>query len=126
MPDYLPATTYEFDDDGVQARLDVTTISGKPAATASVDGQDASRVRVRLGTSRHTVEGLLSDTADGDRVTVSMIVPVVQLASRAVQAKAVVIVTTAKSSIGGPALIKGPLEVLDTREITGKARIVKP
>ena len=79
------------------------------------------------------VTATLSSVSDGDTSTVTVLLPEVHLdpageSARPLEAEfeTVVVWTTIHSTIGGPGLVKGPVQLYTQRELQGTARLAGP
>ena len=117
---------YELESDyGSQVSYDTTSLTGEPLLSYRGGGFDVSargdQIRTQeLGVGT-VVSIVLKAVPDAETVTLSLLLPRVNLGEGPAELKAVAIVTTAKTSIGGPDLLTGPLESYKVEQLHGTA-----
>jgi hypothetical protein len=68
----------------------------------------------------------LEQTPDLQTITLTLLIPTINLPPEATEnpVETVAIMTTARTSIGGPDLVDGQIQIYDTLSLQGKARLV--
>jgi hypothetical protein len=119
------ANHYVFEGRGVTGTVDTTSIAGTPVASMSVDGVDATGVEVQPAPGPGgMVRGELGGIADGPSRAVNVVVPEVDLLAGTEPFFGLAVIVTTRSSMGGPALVSGAIQLYEPREITGTASSV--
>ena len=121
-----------FDLRGRDLRITYSTssITGKPllqyrgrSGSKSFSGQDIRASQTEIGT---LVTVTLEQVPDRHSVTLSVVLPAINGAGRsATPFKTTALLTTHRTSIGGPALVKGPVQTYQTIPVDGQARSVR-
>lgn len=108
-----------------------SSITGKPllqyrgrvGGNKSFSGQDIRTEQTEIGT---LVTVTLEQVPDKHSVTLSVVLPAINGAGRsATPFKTTAVLTTHRTSIGGPALVKGPVQTYQTIPVDGQARSVR-
>jgi hypothetical protein len=127
---FSQANLYELDGKDTSVTYTPAGFTGAPQLTYRSDdqdlvfrGQDVRKVDTEIGVLV-TVD--LSFTPDLETTTFSLLVPAVNLRNGSVEApvETVGLLSTARTSIGGPALVQGQLISYQPIALAGKARLV--
>ena len=129
-----PGTTpnlYELQGDKVRITYSTSSISGQPQFNFSqgrkalhFTGTDIQTGKTLIGT---LVTVTIDETPDLKRVLFSLVLPDVNLQQSGKKAniKTIGIITTIKTSIGGPTLTTGALQTYKVKNLAGTAKIVQ-
>ena len=129
-PDTTP-NLYELQGDKVRITYSTSSISGQPQFNFSqgrkalhLSGTDIQTVKTPIGT---LVTVTIDETPDLKKVLFSLVLPDVNLQQSGKKAniKTIGIITTIKTSIGGPTLTKGALQTYKVKNLAGTAKIVQ-
>ena len=129
-PDTTP-NLYELQGDKVRITYSTSSISGQPQFNFSqgrkalhFSGTDIQTGKTLIGT---LVTVTIDETPDLKRVMFSLVLPDVNLQQSGKKAniKTIGIITTIKTSIGGPTLTKGALQTYKVTNLAGTAKIVQ-
>ena len=125
QPRWPPAVHYEFHGDGVKGVLGM--VPPTPQRTVTVDGttiNDPTGEHISIETTRigWTARVHLDSAADRHTRSVWLVLPHVNTEGGTGAFEGIAIVVTHRTSIGGPSLVKGPLEEYDIRQVSGSAR----
>ncbi|MEZ4452887.1 MAG: hypothetical protein R3B09_25740 [Nannocystaceae bacterium] len=119
---------YELSGHGTRLVYSTTSISGKAlltytfgGETFSFSGQDIRRETTEIGA---LVTVTLESVPDLHVITLSLVVPAINLHQDEAHFATKLIITTHKTSIGGPALVKGALQTYESRTVHGVASFV--
>ena len=93
--------------DGIEGGLDTTSIAGVPVGSITVDGHEGSNF------------------ADGPGTAALVLLPQTYVDGDSAEIEGLVIVTTSADSIGGPALVDGPVQRYAVRAVCGTASAVQ-
>ena len=121
------ANHYVVTGDGISGTINTAGINGQPVVELEIDGSplpDPELRDVELGIQ---VSGVVSSIADLETVKATILVPHVNVGGIADPTSAfagVALVTTIRTSIGGPRLVAGPLESFSLRPLGGNAQAV--
>ena len=121
---------YELQGDKVQITYSSSSISGQPKfefrqgrKPLQFSGTEIQTEKTLIGT---LVTITIEETPDLKRVTFSLLLPDFNLQqSGKVNIKTIGIVTTTKTSIGGPKLIKGALQTYKVVNLSGSSKAVQ-
>ena len=119
----------EGDYDGSHVTYDTTSISGEPLLSYKGGGFDVSarggQIRTQEVEAGTLVSIELKAVPDAETVSLSLLLPRVNLGDGPAEIEAVAIVTTAKTSIGGPGLLTGALDSYEVEKLHGTASQVQ-
>jgi hypothetical protein len=122
---------FELQGDGAQISFAESGIDGKPVLSYQpAQGLPVSfrgeQIRVAEGELGRTVTVMLEQVPDLHTVTLTLLLPEVNLPQEGeAPVQTVGIVTTSRTSIGGPALVQGALQSHCALDLQGIARIVQ-
>ena len=123
MADHLIAAQhYTFAGKGLSGVLDLSGITGRPAASLFVDGQKIDDPAVRRESTGTVIRGPVSATPDLETVEIEVTVPDVNLPADTGTFAGLAVLTTVRTSIGGPRLVRGVVQSYELRPIAGEAR----
>lgn len=121
--------TYEFTGKHVKITYSTTSFTGEPrlsyrdrTRTLQFKGDEIRVTPTELG---QLVTVTLEVIPDLRVVTLTLLIPAINLVDDVVIFKTEAITTTHRTSIGGPALVKGVLESYSTQTMMGEARLVE-
>jgi hypothetical protein len=119
------ANHYVLDGIGILGTIDTTSFGGGPLVSLEVDGikvQDAELEQTARG---FEVSGIVSAVPDDRTVSVTVLVPAVNIsASESVTFSGLAVVTTALQSFA-PGLLTGALHEYAARPVAGTAQVVE-
>jgi hypothetical protein len=122
---------YELQSDKFRVTYSTSSISGQPQfelrqgrKTLHFSGTEIQTGKTLIGT---LVTVTIEETPDLKRVLFSLLLPDVNLqpSGKKVNIKTIGIVTTIKTSIGGPKLTTGALQTYKTVTLAGTAKVVQ-
>jgi hypothetical protein len=121
--------SFQLAGDDIAVTYDETSVTGEPQFTyrngsreVSRRGDEIRREETSIGTLV-TVE--LEAVPDLKVVEVTVLIPRINLRNREVEFESFEIETTSHTSVGGPAMIDGPLQTYCTRALKGTARFLE-
>jgi hypothetical protein len=121
--------SFELSGYDVELRYDTTSIGGQPQLHFREGQRDVTRsgdeietVELPIGT---LVSAQIESIPDASVVTISVLIPTVNLDDGEAAIETVAVETTARTSIGGPGLVTGPLETYRSLTLSGTARLVQ-
>jgi hypothetical protein len=119
-----PANHYVLD--GVVAgTVDTGGVGGKPVITVDFDGQPVQDAELERTPSGLQIIALLDARPDLDSRSLLILLPDVNIAEAPVAVAAVAAVVTARTSIGGPRLVQGPLQSYAVHPVAATASLVQ-
>jgi hypothetical protein len=119
------ANHYVIAGDGISGTIDTSSFSGQPVVGVEVDGQALEDVKLREIALGIQVTGLVRAIPDLETVRATILVPRANVDESPVVFAGVALLTTIRTSIGGPRLVDGPLELYSVRPIGGSAETVQ-
>jgi hypothetical protein len=112
----------------VELTYDTTSIAGQPQLHYRHGDHDVSRsgdeihsLETEIGT---LVTAEVESVPDSHTLTVSVMLPTINLGEDDADFETSAIETTSRTSIGGPNLVTGPLETYEFLPLSGKASLV--
>lgn len=118
------ANHFEFSGEGLSGMLDTNSIDGQPLGSVTVDGVEGRMVSIRQGPGGWHLDAELVAIPDLSVETVQVVLPQVNLEGEAVSFNGYAVLLTARTSIGGAALVPGPLQHYELRGASGVATLV--
>jgi hypothetical protein len=121
--------SFELSGYDAELRYDTTSIAGTPQLHFREGQRDVTRsgdeietVELSIGT---LVSAQIESIPDASVVTISVLIPTVNLDDGEAAIETVAIETTTRTSIGGPGLVSGPLQTYRSLALSGTARLVQ-
>lgn len=121
---YEAANHYEAAGAGIRLVVDTTGFGGKPVVSLDVDGRPVEGAMLSQTSQGLTVEGVVDEVPDRDTTLVRVLLPRVNVAGEPLTFSGFVTLTTSRTSIGGPGLVLGAVQLYDLRPIAGTASVV--
>jgi hypothetical protein len=119
------ANHYEVSGHGVRAVVDTAGIDGRPIASLQIDGRTVDDATVSSTERGIEIDGVVAETFDAQVVLVGVILPRVNLDQDSETVSGLAILTTSRTSIGGPGLVRGSLQSYEVRPLAGTASFVE-
>lgn len=119
------ANHYEIVGAGIRAVVDTSGIAGLPVVSLNVDGRPIDGAAVASGPDGLTVDGVVDEIFDKETVLVRLVLPRVNVAGEEELFAGLALLTTARTSIGGPGLVQGAIHLYDVRPLAGVASVVE-
>jgi hypothetical protein len=120
------ANQYTVTGGGIEGVVNTSSITGQPQASLEVDGTPVADLALAQTPRGIEVTGLISQVPDSKTVSLLLFVPVVRLEDGTAEPWAGLgIVITERQSIGGPALLTGPIHAYQARPVGGLATVVE-
>jgi len=117
------ANHYEFE--GVVAgTVDTSSLNGQPVVSVRVAGEQAENGRLAESEAGLSVTADLGAQPDAFARHLLLLVPSVNVADTPIAFAGVAIVTTAKTTIGGPRLVNGVVHSYTVHPVVGQASVV--
>jgi hypothetical protein len=117
------ANHFEFSGEGLSGMLDTNSIDGQPLGSVTVDGVEGRMVSIRQGPGGWHLDAELVAIPDLSVETVQVVLPQVNLEGEAVSFNGYAVLLTTRTSIGGAALVPGPLQHYELRGASGVATL---
>ena len=119
-----PANHYVMVDGGIEGTIDTSSLSGRPSVDLRIGGRPLSEPE--LCDSEHGIEvtALVDQVPDSHTVHLRLVVPRVNVQEEPRPFVGLALLTTARTSIGGPALVDGALHRYEVRPVGGTAEAV--
>lgn len=112
----------------VHITYSTSSITGKPVFNYKDSEGTHNFMGADIRTQKTEIDAMVTVTLevipDLHRITLTLIVPAINLQGSAVQFNTIAIRTTHHDSIGGPSLIKGALQTYEAIELQGTASFV--
>jgi hypothetical protein len=115
------ARHYVFAGKDLSGVVDLSSLSGRPTASLTVDGQEVIEPSVREKSVGIVIRGQVSATPDLASTEVEILIPHVNLTGETDTFAGVAILTTVRTSIAGPRLVEGSVESYELRPVAGQA-----
>jgi hypothetical protein len=128
-PAQSAANLFELEGDKIKVTYSTTSISGKPQFDFHQGRKSLHFSGSEIQTGKTPIGSLITVTIenqpDSKRILFSLLVPDVNLPpSNKASIKTIGILTTAKTTIGGPNLVKGAIQTYKTVSLSGTAKFV--
>ena len=125
MASSTQANHYVVTGDGISGTIDTSSFSGQPVVGIEVDGETLQDAELREAAIGIEVSGIVRAVPDLETVRASIVVPRVNVGEGACPFVGVALLTTIRTTIGGPRLVDGSLELYTVRPIGGTAEAVQ-
>jgi hypothetical protein len=130
MPTDTTPNFYELQGDKLKVSYTTTGLTGQPTFTLQQGRKTLTFDKNQIQTARVPIGSLVTVTIetvpDVKATTFSLVLPDVNMQnSTKVSIKTIGILTTSKTSIGGPKIVKGAVQTYKVANLSGTARIVK-
>jgi len=112
-------------DGVVTGTIDLAGITGKPVVSLRFGDDGLPDAELHGGLDGLRVTASLAGTPDLFERHLTLLIPKVNTASDAVPFAGVALVTTTRTSIGGPQLVDGPLQRYEIHPVHGTASIAE-
>ena len=119
---------FELRGGGIKVTYSTSSFDGKPQLTyedqkvsLTFQGEEIRSLDTEIGLQLTVTLGQIPDL---QTVTLTLILPMINLQGNEGRFRTQAIVTTHRTSIGGPDLVKGPLQLYRVRPLRGIARVV--
>jgi hypothetical protein len=119
---------YELNGAETQITYSTSSISGQPLFHYKDARHDVNVSGTEIRTQKSEIGRLITATIeqvpDLQTVTVTLLLPTINLEGTFISFRTKAILTTQRTSIGGPKLVKGALQSYRVLSLRGKARLV--
>lgn len=124
MP-FSPANHFVVSGAGIDGTVDLDGISGGGLVSLTVD--DRALRAPSLDTTREgiVIRAIHEEVPDSHTLVVTVTVPQVNLDSGPETSAGLAVLTTERTSIAGPGLVPGPLQLFDLRPLAVTASVVE-
>ena len=131
MPTNNAPNLYELQGEKLKVTYATTNIAGQPTFTLQQGRKTLNFDKNQIQTAKIPIGSLVTVTVetvpDLKTITFSLLLPDVNMQeSTKVSIKAVGILTTSKTSLGGPKIVKGAVQAYKVASLSGNARFVRP
>ena len=122
---FNPANHLVVSGAGIDGAIDLTSVSGEGVVSLTVDGQALRAPIVETTREGIVVRAIHEEVPDSHTVVVTVTIPQMNLDSEPQTGAGFAVLTTARTSIGGPALVSGPLQLFELRPLAVTASIIE-
>jgi hypothetical protein len=124
MP-FNPANHFVVSGAGIDGTVDIASVSGKGVVSLTVDGRALRDPGLETTREGIVVRAIHEEVPDSHTLVVMVTIPEVNLDSGPQTGAGFAVLTTARTSIGGPRLVSGPLQLFELRPLAVTASIVE-
>jgi hypothetical protein len=114
------AQHYTFTGKGLSGVLDLSSVPGRPSASLMVDGHKVEPT-IDVAGPGIVLRAPVSATPDLETVAIELTLPDVNLPADTATFAGIAVLTTARTSIGGPRLVRGAVQSYEIRPVAGRA-----
>ena len=118
---FKQANHYVVTGGGIEAVVDTTSITGRPVVSLTVDGTAIADPSFAVTARGIVVDGIVETIPDSHTISICLTIPEVNLGEPVVAFAGYAALTTALTTIGGPALVSGSLHLYELRPVAGTA-----
>jgi hypothetical protein len=119
-----PANHFELAGKGISAVIDTVGVKGEPVVSLEVDGTSINDVSLERCDFGYEISTLVQSAPDGFDIYLRLTFPRVNVDESAVTFAGFAVLGTARTSIGGPRLVDGVLDLYEIRPVGGTASVV--
>jgi hypothetical protein len=124
------ANSYHVHAHDLDIQYSATSLTGEPLMSVDQKGVKKSFRGSEITTTESPLGRLVTVTLevvpDLRAVTLTLVVPMVNVGTHSEQVHTFAVIATGRSSIGGPRLVKGQVETYSTIQVSGTAQAVTP
>jgi|SRR5690348_4699494 hypothetical protein len=124
MP-FNPANHFVVSGAGIDGAIDITSVSGDFLVSITVDGRPLRAPSLETTREGLVVRAIHEEDPDSHTLVVTVTIPQVNIDSGPQTGAGFAVLTTARTSIGGPGLVSGPLQLFELRPLTVTASIAE-
>jgi hypothetical protein len=124
MP-FNPANHFVVSGAGIDGSIDITSVSGEGLVSITVDGRPLRAPSLDTTREGIVVRAIHEEDPDSHTLVVMVTIPQVNIDSGPQTGAGFAVLTTARTSIGGPGLVSGLLQLFELRPLTVTASIVE-
>ena len=110
---------------GIDGVIDIAGISGEGVVSFTVDGRALRTPSLDTTRQGIVVTGIHEEVPDSHTLLVTVTIPEVNVDAGPEVCAGFAVLTTARTSIGGPRLVSGPLHLFELRPLAVTASIVE-
>lgn len=110
---------------GIEGTVDLTSVSGENAVSLSVDGEEMHAPRLETTREGIVVRAIHEEIPDSHTVVVTITIPQINLDSEPQAGAGFAVLATVRTSMGGPGLVSGPLQLYDIRPLAVTGSIIE-
>jgi hypothetical protein len=110
---------------GIDGAIDIAGVSGEGVVSLTVDGRALRAPSLEMTREGIVVRAIHEEVPDSHTLVVTVTIPQVNLDSEPHTGAGFAALTTARTSIGGPGLVSGPLQLFELRPLAVAASIVE-
>ena len=124
MP-FDPANHFDISGAGIDGAIDLTSLAGDALVALTVDGRALRDPSLQTTREGIVVSAIHEEIPDDHTLLVTITIPQVNPDPGPQTAAGFAVLTTARTSIGGPGLVPGPLQLFELRPLTVTASIAE-
>lgn len=117
------ANHYQFTGSGIDGAVDTAGFIGRPVIAIIVDGQKVAGAELTETDRGLEVTAIIEQVPDSHTVTLTLLLPRVNLDKEELIFAGLALLTTARTSIGGPDLVTGAVQGYALRPVGGTAMV---
>jgi hypothetical protein len=120
-----PANHFSITTKEIEATIDTSTIDGKQAISLSFKGRPVDNPRLESGADGSIVTAELESITDEHSVHLRLFIPNVNVQQESVPISTIALLTTVRSSLGGPQLVEGQIDLYEVQPGAGLATAIE-
>ena len=124
MP-FSPANHFVVSGAGIDGTVDLDGISGGSVVSLTVDDRELRAPSLDTTREGIVIRAIHEEVPDSHTLVVTVTMPQVNLDSGPQTSAGLAVLTTERTSIAGPGLVSGPLQLFDLRPLAVTASIVE-
>lgn len=124
MP-FDPANHFVVSGQGIDGVIDIAGPAGGGLASVDVDGRALRAPAIDISREGIVISAIHEEVPDDHTLVVTLTIPQVNTDSGPGTGAGIAVLTTARTSVGGPRLVPGPLHLYELRPLAVTASIVE-
>lgn len=120
-----PANHFSITTKELEATIDTSAIDGGQAISLSFKGRPVDNLRLESSVDGSIVTAELESIADEHTVHLRLFIPDVNVQQESVAISTIALLTTVRSSIGGPQLVEGQIDLYEIQTASGLASVIE-
>jgi hypothetical protein len=122
---FSPATHFVVSGSGIDGTVDFDSISGSSIVSLTVDDRALRAPSLDITREGIVIRAIHEEVPDSHTLVVTVTMPQVNLDSGSQTSAGVAVLTTERTSVAGPGLVSGPLQLFDLRPLAVTASVVE-